>query len=254
MAISRRMRRALLLTAVLVFCIAAYIAIQYAQGYQFSFAERRFVRTGAITIDANDRADVLVQGEPAGDTSFLGNTFNMGALLPGTYPIRLEREGWSSWFKEIEVQEGLVTDFPHVLLLPLDEASASRSVGEIESALAVTSPSPSPAPASPYTLIKGALSRDGQQVATGVLGYKESGDGAKLLWWTRNELWVLWLADTGYQPFRKAGEQETLTRLSSRIDRAAWWPDADHVVIKSGEKYYVVELDTRGGTNTIVLE
>ncbi|HXV27148.1 MAG TPA: hypothetical protein VD862_03965 [Candidatus Paceibacterota bacterium] len=266
MAISLQVRRLLFWAAVIIFGIAAYVAVLYAQGYEFSFRDRRFVRTGAVTLDANAQADVFIDGEHAGGTFLIGDTFSRGRLLPGTYEFRMERDGYSTWTKTVQVQEGLVTDFPRVLILQTDETIASRSRGLIDELMevadAVPSPTPTPAPSAsagaqatpspvPYALVRGVLTVNDERVATGVLGYRLSGDGAKLMWFTRNEVVVRWLTDSDEQPFRTAGDQVALLRLTTVIDGAVWWPDAYHVAVRSGSTYHIVELDDRGGTNII---
>jgi len=261
----------LLTVAVVVFAIATYIAVLFAQGYEFSFSERRFVLTGALTLDANEGANVIIDGERVGSTSVLGDTFSRGRLLPGTYVVSLEREGYSTWTKSIIVQEGLVADFPNILLLSLDETRASRSREQIEDALSRAMPTPipslvpsrtpstsaspkiSPTPVPGFELSDDALLRDGEQIAQDVRGWHMSLDGGKVLWWTRSEVWVMWLRGTNYQPFRLEGESEAVVRLTTTIDRAAWWPGSNHIALRSGTAYRVIELDQRGGTNIIEL-
>lgn len=263
MALSRGFRRGFFGIAVLVFAAASYIFILYAQGFSFSFENRAFVLTGALTLDANEQVNVIIDGEYAGSTSVLTHEFNKGRMLPGTYTVYLEREGYSEWSKSVMIQEGLVTDFPNILVLSLDEERASRSRGDIEDALEdsypsltpspTTTPSPTPEPVLDYELVRGVLTMQEQELGTGVRGYQESPDGEKVMWWTRNEVWVMWLQNTDYQPFRMGGDTEAITRLSTAIDRAAFWPSSHHIAIRSGTSYRVVELDTRGGTNIIEL-
>jgi hypothetical protein len=261
MAIAKKSRWTLLIIAVIVFIPTTYVVVLYAQGFRYDFQERRFTFTGAITLDVNTEATVFLDGQEIGGTSFLGKEFGEDKLLPGTYTVRLEREGYSGWSKAVIVQEGLVTDFPNVLLLDLDEQAASRSRAEIDEVMkqregeVTPTPTASPGPAPQgYTLQNTVLAYDGVQIASGVLGYQESPDNEKLLWWTRNEAWALWLRDTDEQPFRKAEEQEAVIRLSTPINGATWWPDSEHVAVISGADYRVVELDSRGGTNIIRLK
>lgn len=262
--LSRGFRRSLLVIAIIVFAAASYVVILYARGYTYSFNEWDFVFTGALTLDANEQADVIIDDEKVGTTSVLTHEFSRGRLLPGTYTVRLEREEFSEWSKSVIIQEGLVTDFPHVIMLALDEERASRSRGQIDETLErsfpqrIRTPSPPPPPAPEpeeerYSLISGVFRMQDRELARGVRGYAESQDGKKLMWWTRNEVVVMWLEDTEYQPFRLGGERETITRLTTSIDRAGWWPESHHIAIRSGTRYRVVELDNRGGTNIIEL-
>jgi hypothetical protein len=94
----------------------------------------------------------------------------------------------------------------------------------------------------------------GSLIAERVLGIALTSNGGRLLWWTRNELWVLWIRNTDYQPFRTEGERQAITRFSVPIVRAAWFRDNDHIVVELGAATYrVLEIDTRGGINMIKL-
>ena len=77
-----------------------------------------------------------------------------------------------------------------------------------------------------------------------------SPDGKKLSWWNENELWVMWLSNADYQPYRKEGEKELITKFSSKIKKADWFRDGDHIVVDSAG-YKITEIDKRGGLNII---
>jgi len=83
-----------------------------------------------------------------------------------------------------------------------------------------------------------------------VSGFVLSNDGKKIAWWNDNELWVMWLNDMDYQPYKKSGEKELITRFSTKIKNAAWFRDNDHIVVDS-DGYKVVEIDKRGGLNIV---
>ena len=270
-----RIRRTLFWIAVVLFFAVAFITIRYAQGYIYDFEARRFVRTGAIAVAANTDAKLFIDDEYAGDLSIVTHRAGKTRLDPGSHTVRLVRDEWSAWSKEVIVEEGLLTDFGHVLLLPTDEAGiaalqdeASRSLVE-SFTLADATPTPSPTPrprgATPTPLPRvddgdfmlwgtGLFRRDGTAsgsfIADGVLGFQAQDD--RVLWWTQHEVWVYWNRDTGDQPLHKAGDRELLGRWTTRIKDAAWFRDRYHVVVDLGTQgYRVLELDTRGGMNVV---
>jgi len=272
----RRTRRILFWFAVLIFGGGSFFAIRYAQGYKYDWNAGRFVRTGAVVVVANDDAKLFVDDRLVGPLSFLGHRAGRDRLLPGTYTVRLVRDGWSQWQKAAQITEGLVTEFPEVLLLPTDddalaelrkEASASLDAALTLADAPAASSSPVPRRGSPtpvprvavdgFTLVGSTLIRDdgtasGSLVAEGVLGFSVGEKRDRVLWWTRNEAWVFWTADTGYQPFRTAGERQSLGRWTSGVRGAAWFRGSDHAVVDLGvQGYRVVELDQRGGANII---
>ncbi len=256
----RRTRRIIFWLAVALFAVSSVVIIRYAQGYRYDFASGKFVLTGAIAVTANTDAKLFVDDKLVGSLSLLAHRGGDNRLLPGDYSISLERDGYTTWKKDAVVTQGLLTDFPRVLLLPSDEASvldlrteASRSL----TAAITLKPKTTSASAGDFMLVRTTLWQTGgvasrSQIAVGVLGFAPSDNGDRVLWWTRNELWVLWTRDTNYQPYHVAGDRELVSRWSVPIAKAAWFRDRDHIVVDlGGGTYRVVETDTRGGTNIV---
>ncbi|HXK36928.1 MAG TPA: hypothetical protein VJ553_05085 [Candidatus Paceibacterota bacterium] len=270
-----RIRRTLFWVAVVIFFAVAFITIRYAQGYVYDFDARRFVRTGAIAVSANTDAKLFVDDEFAGELSLVTHRAGKTRLEPGSHAVRLVRDGWSAWSKEVIVEEGFLTEFGHVLLLPTDDIGiaalrdeASRSLSEsltLADATPLPSPSPRPKGITPTPLPRvdagdfmllgtGLFLRDGTAsgsfIADGVLGFQADND--RVLWWTQNEVWVYFSRDTSDQPLHKAGDRELLGRWTSRVRGAAWFRDRYHLVIDLGTQgYRVLETDSRGGMNVV---
>lgn len=275
----KRTRRGLFWFAVLLFIGSSWIIIRYAEGYKYDFGTNHFVRTGAFSVSANTDAKLFVNDRLVGSLSLIRHDGGQDRLLPGTYTIRLVRDGWSSWRKDIIIQEGLLTDFPSVLILPTDESSQQDLQQEIaqdihgsftlrSTPLPTVSPTPSPSPKPHRTpsptpevqigtwLLRGTqlfnTAASPSLVAEQVLGFAPIDGNARVFWWTRNELWVLWVRSTDYQPYHVAGDRELVSRWSVPILGAAWFRDRDHIVVDLGSSgYRVLELDTRGGLNII---
>ncbi len=261
--------------AVVIFGAASWFVIRYAQGYRYDFSTNRFVHTGALAVTANTDAELFVNNKLIGSLSFLGHRAGDDNLLPGTYSVRLVRDGYSLWRKDVTVTEGELADFPAVLLLPTDDASIDQlrteaaSVLKSSHTLADATPTPTPVPkgyraakvksvtAGNWTLTGTDLklndgTASGSLIAQNVLGFMPS--SGSVLWWTRNELWVYWTSGTNDQPFRTTGDREMVTRWAAPIVRAAWFRDGSHIVVDLGPSgYRVVETDLRGGVNIIRL-
>lgn len=274
---TKRTKRLLLWSTILLFCILSPIIIFYAQGYKYSFRDGTFYLTGAISLKANVDARVYVDDELEGDTSFFGSSFNVGSLLPGTYKVSLQRDGYSSWRKDVTVREGLVTDFSHILLLPLEGEDGDRVIAEVEELfIPAATPSPTASPtqtprprvsisptpvvySEPVILEKGVLySQENQiltEIASNVLGFEVSENGKKIAYWTSYEVWVVWREGQQYagQPDK---ERELVTRFSSPITGLAWFRGDNHLAVRFGKtefRYRITEIDTRGGINIIEL-
>lgn len=257
---TKRAKKLLFYSAVVVFLFLSYTAILYARGYKYSFDDQKFVRTGAINLDVNTGANIYFDDEFAGTTSFLGNSFSRGGLLPGQYAVRITKDGYTTWQKKISVQEGFLIDFPKIMILPETEEERERLIKEIEFIL-YPSLSPSPSPSlTPTPQIKEPLyiknkklysSAKLEPIANNVVGFTISQGGNKLAWWNGdNEVWVTWLGDSNYQPYHKKDDVLLITRFSTKIKRIDWFPDEDHILIDS-LGYKIIEIDTRGGINII---
>ena len=253
---NKRTKRIIFYSAVVIFVLLSYVVILYAQGYKYSFSESRFFRTGSIYVKANEDAKVYMDDKFLNSTSFFGNSYMINGLLPRQYMIRLQKDNFSSWQKKISVEEGLVNEYSRIILLSESGEAEENVKTEIKKIL---TPSKKPVSLSansdqPFYIKNGVLIHnvDGtiEKLAYFVTDFAISPDNRKLAWWNGNELWVMWLLDTDYQPYHKAGDKDLITRFSIKIKNAGWFRDSDHVVVDSSG-YKVVEIDKRGGLNIV---
>ncbi len=284
---TRSARRLIFLIATIIFLAAGYFAILYAQGYRYDFVQAKFSRTGAVSLHVNTQADVYVNGVRKDNTSFITNSGSVSGLLPGTYTVSIQKDGYSKWQKKVTIQAGFVQDFSHVLILPTIGEDHDNVVKEIMGLLYTPTPTPLPSPkatvsptrtpkptptpspsitptpdvSGPYYIENNTLyvnSEDGPvSIASNVSEVFRSGDGQKLMWATGSQIWLYWLADQNEQPFHKANDILVLAKLNQSIHTLAWFRDSSHVVANIGTAeapvIKVIELDTRGGQNIISL-
>ena len=93
------------IVTVVIITVVAGIAILLAKGYTFSPKEKRIIGTGIITVSSEpDAASVFVDGHLTTATNA-----TISSLPPKTYSIRLTKEGFIPWEREVPVKEGLVT-------------------------------------------------------------------------------------------------------------------------------------------------
>lgn len=98
----KRLISALLI--VLFFLILGYILLIYATGKRLT-RNGDLVGVGIIQIDTTpDNSKIYINGEHKDD----GDT-NLENLRPGKYSIKVEKDNYSPWQKEIEVIEGKIT-------------------------------------------------------------------------------------------------------------------------------------------------
>lgn len=88
-----------------IIAVAAGMAIFLAKGYTFSTKEKRIVGTGIITVSSEpDAASVFIDGHLTTATNA-----TISSLSPKAYLVKIVKEGFIPWEKQVSVQEGLVT-------------------------------------------------------------------------------------------------------------------------------------------------
>lgn len=100
-------KRFLITLATLIFiAIVAIFAIYFSKGYIFSTSEKKLSGTGIISVTSTpDGASVYVDGHLTTATNA-----TLSQLSPKTYDIKLVKEGFIAWEKNVEVKEGLVSE------------------------------------------------------------------------------------------------------------------------------------------------
>jgi len=225
--------------------------VLYAQGYKFDFSEKKFKMTGTIAMRVNTDAKIFIDNNYSGDTTFFTNSYSIDKLLPGTYKLSVQKDGYSLWRKNVSVEERFVNDFPNIMLLPIVGEERDALFSEIESlflnsnsslspsvspgtarsvnTINKKSPVPSPTPElirdNLYFLNKQIVEKNGEdfnELIINVEGFKLYKNGNKLFWWSKGEIWVMWLEDTGYQPIHKKGDKEIITKVSFPIQNGNW--------------------------------
>lgn len=111
--------------ATAIFIFVAFLLVVLALGYGYNFSENRLVKTGAVSLSTNVSASVYINDRLRDSTSLLQNSFQETHLLPGVYTLRLESAGFRPWQKIITIQEGLLTNFPAITLVPNTLSSKS---------------------------------------------------------------------------------------------------------------------------------
>jgi len=93
------------IVTLLVIAVVAGIVILLAKGYTFSPKEKRIVGTGIITVSSEpDAASVYIDGHLTTATNA-----TVPSLPPKDYSVKVVKEGFIPWEKQVSVKEGLVT-------------------------------------------------------------------------------------------------------------------------------------------------
>jgi hypothetical protein len=89
-----------------LFLIFGPILIFYSLGYRFDFEKKRITKTGGIFIKALPKeVEISIDGKIKEKVDPLWGSLLIENLLPKKYKIRVEKEGYFPWEKELEVEE-----------------------------------------------------------------------------------------------------------------------------------------------------
>lgn len=102
----------LTILTLLIIVVAASVAILLAKGYRFSSKKGTILTgTGIMSITSvPDQASVYLDGHLTTATNA-----NINSLTPKTYEVKIVKEGFITWEKKVEVQEGFVSDIKATL-------------------------------------------------------------------------------------------------------------------------------------------
>lgn len=109
------MSKRFILTSIMAIVIfaSAGVAVFLAKGYTFSTTERKIIGTGIISATSvPDSASVYVDNHLTTATNA-----TISSLPPKKYTVKIIKEGFIPWEREVEVREGLVTELK-VTLFP----------------------------------------------------------------------------------------------------------------------------------------
>ncbi|MCL4366043.1 PEGA domain-containing protein [Patescibacteria group bacterium] len=209
------------IVTLIAIAVAAAVAIFLAKGYTFSPEEKRIVGTGIITISSEpDAASVFIDGHLTTAT----NT-TIASLSPKTYDIKVVKEGFIPWAKQVSVKEGLVTAVKVTLFPAIPTIYPLTFTG-------VDSPILSPDGEKFSFIVPSANSAGGNQ--QGSSASKKGG------------IWVWTQARNQQISFTRSSEPHQIAQ-SITIDfskaKLRWSADSKQVLATIGNNNYILEAD-----------
>ncbi|MBI3443000.1 MAG: PEGA domain-containing protein [Candidatus Sungbacteria bacterium] len=121
-------RRILFFLLLVVFVILAPLMVIYSLGLTIDFNKKTFVETGSIFIKSKTpQTSVFLNGALVKQTSFFSGSALLTGVAPGTYVLRIEKDGYQPWSRIIAVLPALVTELRNTLLVQdrIDIATSS---------------------------------------------------------------------------------------------------------------------------------
>ncbi|MDO8265079.1 MAG: hypothetical protein Q7T34_01780 [Candidatus Parcubacteria bacterium] len=118
---SKRAKTLLLIFLFILFAFIAPLTFLYSKGYQFDISTKKFVQLGGLyfKVRPND-AEITITDTSVKKTSIFFGTALFENLLPKIYEVKIEKEGYFTWQKNLEVIEQIVTEAKDIILIPVD--------------------------------------------------------------------------------------------------------------------------------------
>lgn len=114
---TRKTRRTLFITAVVAFMVIGFVLIIYARGYRWDFQKNKLLLAGAIYIEPVYPTDTQIYINNK-TTDKLSAALIKDLLPLRQYHIKVAKESYQDWTKDLEVTPGLVAEAKNIVLFP----------------------------------------------------------------------------------------------------------------------------------------
>ena len=116
---SKNFRTILTFIFIFLFLAIAPIVVLYSQGYRFDFEKNKIVQTGAFYFKVKpNQVNIYINNKLVKKTSILFDTAYIKNLLPKNYNVKIEKDNYYSWEKNLEIKKELVTEGKNIILFP----------------------------------------------------------------------------------------------------------------------------------------
>ena len=247
-SLDRIMRMAAFYFSVALFLALLPIVLSYALGYKIDYSAFKIYKTGILHLNSN----------PAGAAIYINGRLNRDAtpaqieeLKPGTYKVEIRREGFYPWEMELLVRPNMVTRADRIVLFPVKQDMKVLSEQEVMD-FTVSDNNYI------YFFSKNGLFRVGvdgsglKRISShsvwpdGRVVKKFSPDGTKILLYSDNKIWVIYLTieKTLMREAEEARVEEIFTSGDQIMD-VFWYSQSTYLVVVTCRDIKVVEL--KGG-------
>jgi len=249
---TRRTRRIILIGTVLFFVLATPMILLYAWGYSFDWQDKNVVLTGGLYLKSvPKKANVYINNQIQKEIT----PALIKRLLPKEYQIRVEKEGYHSWQKNLKVESKIVTEAKNIFLIPINpnievvnqELPTNFSLDELIEKSNVISEKNILLDKDNQLYLLNSKTKEFDLVNQNVQGFQFSSDNQKLLYYTPSEIWIHHLKESE----QIADDKELITRLSQKIKQAVWYKTNEHIIFSTEDNIKILELDNRGDQNII---
>ena len=235
-------RRIIFYLLLTLFLIVAPAIIGYTAGYRWSFTQRRFLKTGAISVATiPEDASIKVNGkEYAGHTPAL-----IRNLLPGNYNIEIFKTSYRPWQKTLPVQSEQTA---FAIRIPLFKETAPQA-----SARSAVLPASSLLPEALGQFFMYYDTKLNKIIVVNNDSRKRVAelDGKRAIWREKSEpLLFIYSSHEVWQFDPARGTRKLITRLLDDINGVLTLPKFDALLLVFKNRVRAIELDLRDRQNS----
>ncbi|MDD5639631.1 MAG: PEGA domain-containing protein [Candidatus Pacebacteria bacterium] len=116
---NKKIKLAFLALLIISFGIVSIIVILQAQGYDFDWEKNEVFKTGGIYIKtAESGADVFIDNAYISKTDGFTREILAQKMLAGKHNVKVQKEGYFTWEKNLTVEEQMVAKAQNIVLFP----------------------------------------------------------------------------------------------------------------------------------------
>lgn len=122
----KKIKRLMFVIAVLLFLFVAVMFIVYSWGYRWDQKEWKFVKTGGLYLRVyNSKPEIYLNNQylKKATPGLLSSGIFLSNLIPDNYSLKIIKQNYFSWEKEVVVEPQMVTTFSSIILLPKNPLS-----------------------------------------------------------------------------------------------------------------------------------
>jgi hypothetical protein len=247
---------------VIAFFILAPLVAYYATGYRVG-KKFEVAKTGGIYIVVEGKGfTILLNDQPQDISSLFRRNVFIQDLHPGRYTLRVDKEGYHSWGKIIDVQSEKVADvYPFNVPIAVDLVEIPKMIKEDTDQGASTTPVKE-IENEEYITVKALFATSSERLFTQKLVASSTDVLPKqyilykkiALWFTDDEIFVKWNGDEDNAPLYFCEQGSCLNKMSIfkglKVNNVDLLSDKQEFVIFSTDSgLYITEIDGRGGRN-----
>ena len=116
---NRKTKIILFSALILLFLLAAPLAVFYSQGYRYDFENKKIVQVGGLFLNISPSSvKVCVDQKMVKKTNFLLNSVLIQNLLPREYRLEVKKDGYFNWEKNLTIEKQQVIEAKNITLIP----------------------------------------------------------------------------------------------------------------------------------------